>query len=206
MKTIRVKKENFDIDGICGEITEAVINDLLNCEGIVHPAIIDYMYNENADLDSVDYEEIDYETAKEKFYKGDISLALTFATMGSEDGYIGCANGKEYKIKDEEDDYEPFAFGWEDIDEEEYEYEEDNEKSSDEDEIESLDVGVLTVCEEAANILYLECYDGYIYISTAHYGTNCMGRTTILEEENWGEFDDVVLEFIQRFIKDEIKK
>lgn len=27
-----------------------------------------------------------------------------------------------------------------------------------------------------------------------------------IKEENWGEFDDVVLEFIQRFIKDEIKK
>lgn len=164
MKTIRVKKENFDIDGFCDKITEAVMNDLFICEGIIHPAIIDYFYSSDSE-ECFDEFELDYDTAKEQLYKGNMKLAFIFATKGSQDNYVACANGKEYKI-------------------------------------ESIDVGVLTVPDETCNVLYIECDGDYIYISTAHYGANCMGRATILKEENWGELDDIVLDFIKSYIKD----
>lgn len=195
MKTIKVKKENFDIDGLCCKITDAVCEPL-RAEGIVSSAIMDYFYTSD---EEEYFDELDYDIAKEQLYKGNMELALLFATIGSEDNYVACANGKEYRMKDEEDYYEPFPYGCIDEDDEDlYDYYEEDEE---EDEIESLDVGVLTVGDETANVLYLECDEDYIYISTAHYGADCIGRPTVLKEENWGELDEIVLEFIKPFIK-----
>lgn len=163
MKTIKVKKENFNLDGICNEIEKSISSGALECEGTIHPAIFDCVNNKTLFATSY-YDEYDYNTVKELFYEGEMGLVLPFATENSDSYKIGCANDKEYNTK-------------------------------------NMELGVFGIDYASIGAIYLETCKEYIYISTAYYGgASCTGPARIVIEENWGEFDKIVLDFIKPFI------
>lgn len=68
-------------------------------------------------------------------------------------------------------------------------------------EIDNMDVGEFGIDIESCGVIYLNCQDEDMCISTAYYGGgSCMFPPTLKIEENWGELDKDVIEFLNPFL------
>ena len=175
MKTITIKKESFKFDEICEKIKEAVYNTI-ECEGQIHSAILDCI-NKDTLFSTSKYDESSYEEVKEDLYNNKVGVILSFATIDEDEKNIGCADNKIYRVL--QNGYHI------------------NEESKD-----ALDMGNMDITPyDSSAVIYLTCEGENMNISTAWYGgASCTHPAKVILKENWGDFDKIYEEFINKFI------